>query len=200
VQDLLNEDSKLAPESSLAILLDVAVGMNYLHTLGIIHRDIKPLNLLCFEGATKICDFGRAKEVDEATLTAGVGSGHYIAPESVFQFPPNDPTKLDLWSFGFLGSALFMNAVSEPFKVEGDLHHPPREYRTSTQRQSGDGGIKQLDKYIEEKGKALAVFSFFKLDWLVPCLAWNPKDRSQFFEVVQNLLVFKETYSFEQSL
>ncbi|KAJ2771156.1 glycogen synthase kinase 3, partial [Coemansia nantahalensis] len=76
--------------------------LNYIHSLGICHRDIKPQNLLVDSttGVLKLCDFGSAK-----TLVAGepnvsyICSRYYRAPELIFG-ATNYTGKIDIWSAG----------------------------------------------------------------------------------------------------
>ncbi|KAM3145790.1 hypothetical protein pb186bvf_002085 [Paramecium bursaria] len=87
--------------------LDVAKGMQYLHSLGIIHRDLKSLNLLLESDnllATKIkvADFGlsRTKLEQDSLMTAVVGTFHWMAPEV---FEGQDYTaKADVYSYGIV--------------------------------------------------------------------------------------------------
>jgi serine/threonine-protein kinase len=81
---------RLTLEDVLAMLRPIAQGLEVARAAGVVHRDIKPHNLFCHEGAWKILDFGVAKLIDgEGTITAGaiVGTPHYMAPEQA-----SDPT------------------------------------------------------------------------------------------------------------
>ena len=75
------------PNDAAAIALDLADGLAYAHEQGVLHRDIKPQNvLLDEEGAGRLTDFGLAKlqEDDAASLTASgalLGTPAYMAPE-----------------------------------------------------------------------------------------------------------------------
>ena len=76
-------------------------GLDYLHKLNIVHRDIKGLNLLLTkEGKLKIADFGVAVNISEnqKTLSAG-GSPYWMAPETVKGQEVINP-KIDIWSLG----------------------------------------------------------------------------------------------------
>ena len=80
--------SKYILSFTLALLADCASALDFLHSIGILHCDIKPANVLIFQGLQcKLCDFGLSKVKDEAnrlstTVTFGAkGTLVYMAPE-----------------------------------------------------------------------------------------------------------------------
>jgi serine/threonine-protein kinase len=86
VQELLAKDKKLAPARAAKIVLDAAKGLEYAEKKAIVHRDIKPDNLMVAEdGSIKICDLGLAKSLktpSKSELEGGIlGTPHYLAPE-----------------------------------------------------------------------------------------------------------------------
>ncbi len=83
---LLRDGHTLPPEEARQSMLQVAHGLRAAHRAGVIHRDVKPSNLmLSADGILKIADFGLAKPLDgDNQITqegAMVGSPYYIAPE-----------------------------------------------------------------------------------------------------------------------
>jgi serine/threonine protein kinase len=91
-----------------SIAKDIISGLEYLHSQNIIHRDLKPSNILLFKQGEKlipkICDFGIAKVMDNATAvsTQLVGTVEYMAPE-YFRTDLGDIGKAsDLWSLGVI--------------------------------------------------------------------------------------------------
>ncbi len=103
----------------IRILRDVAEGLGYAHTAGIIHRDIKPANIrILDDGSVKIMDFGIAKSmVSESTLTqTGItlGTASYLAPEQIRGEPVDQRT--DIFSLGVLAYELF--TYQRPFTGE----------------------------------------------------------------------------------
>jgi len=89
----------------LEMAMDVARGMQYLHSQAIIHRDLKSHNLLLDEAyRVKITDFGTAKSMDKisGTTYTEVGTGGYCAPEVLEQPLQGYDRKVDVFSYGVL--------------------------------------------------------------------------------------------------
>jgi hypothetical protein len=70
-------------EEAVALVADVADGLGHAHAAGVLHRDVKPANIVCHETVPTLVDFGIARQMDSTTLTRGlvVGTASYIAPE-----------------------------------------------------------------------------------------------------------------------
>lgn len=111
LQKLLHEQDHLTFDQSIGIFLQVCEGLSHAHELGIIHRDVKPANIILKEVAgtapvVKILDFGCAKIRDLSTKQSPiltkvgeiVGSPPYMSPEQI-QGQPMDQ-RSDIYSLG----------------------------------------------------------------------------------------------------
>ncbi|MFC7330348.1 Stk1 family PASTA domain-containing Ser/Thr kinase [Marinactinospora rubrisoli] len=91
LRDLLNLRGRLAPHDALRIMAPVLAGLGAAHQAGMVHRDVKPENvLLTRDGQVKVVDFGLARVVEAAqeglTKTGTLmGTAAYLAPEQIAQ-------------------------------------------------------------------------------------------------------------------
>lgn len=99
------------------LLVQAARGIGYAHRHGVVHRDIKPNNLLVRrDGTLKVSDFGIAKAQEEASITvsgAFHGTPYYVSPEQITNFKSVDH-RADIYSFGVVAYELFCGRV--PFE------------------------------------------------------------------------------------
>ena len=102
VRDLLQEGHRLLPERSLEIIDGVLRALDYSHQAGIVHRDIKPGNVMVTRnGDIKVMDFGIARAMSDAqatmTQTAQViGTAQYLSPEQATGQPVDGRSDI-LW-------------------------------------------------------------------------------------------------------
>ena len=118
----LDAGGPMSVGTRINILRDVARALAYAHERGLVHRDIKPDNVLLSGGAAVVTDFGIAKALSAAqsdtqtgSLTqpgAGIGTPVYMAPEQAVGDPATDH-RADIYSFGCLAYELF--AGKPPF-------------------------------------------------------------------------------------
>ncbi|MBN1347844.1 protein kinase [candidate division KSB1 bacterium] len=115
------DDGPLELKAGLEIAIEAAEGIAEAHQHQIIHRDIKPDNiLLSSQGHAKVMDFGLAKELEKTSVTPdgfSMGTVDYMSPEQAQSIKVD--ARSDIFSFGTLLYELFTCDV--PFKGEHDL-------------------------------------------------------------------------------
>jgi tRNA A-37 threonylcarbamoyl transferase component Bud32/TolB-like protein len=105
LQDRLADGGELSLPEALKALRDLASGLAYAHDHGIVHRDIKPGNILLSDGYALITDFGVAKALSASVaerLTAtgiAIGTPSYMSPEQASGDPHVDQ-RADIYAFG----------------------------------------------------------------------------------------------------
>lgn len=139
-QDLVNRSGPLSPELALSAITDAAQGLLYAEKKGLVHRDIKPDNLMInAEGVVKIADLGLAHDARELAERASVdedegifGTPHFISPEQARSQKVD--TRSDIYS---LGATFYMLLTGEtPFAgksvreiIRKQLSEPPPNLR-----------------------------------------------------------------------
>jgi len=117
---LLRERGKLPPEEARSIATQVALALEAAHRKGIVHRDIKPGNILIApDGTAKVADFGIARDVDSTTITKTgffVGTLSYAAPELL---AGKSDIRSDIYSLGVVLYQMLSGRV--PFEAETPL-------------------------------------------------------------------------------
>jgi len=121
IKDLLRESGGLPVDVALDIASQIAAGLASIHDVGIMHRDVKPANLMRTRtGLIKLMDFGIAKQIGGVTLTAAgqaVGTPEYMSPEQVTGQKLD--LRTDLYTTGIVVFEL-LTGVS-PFRAETPL-------------------------------------------------------------------------------
>ncbi len=98
LEDWLKQHGAMPVERALQVVADAAAGLAYAESLGIVHRDIKPDNLMLDRhGAVKIADLGLAR-TEEGGEEATIGTPHFMAPEQVLRKEIDHRT--DLYALG----------------------------------------------------------------------------------------------------
>jgi serine/threonine protein kinase len=119
----LQREGRVSETEAIRIIAQVAQGLHRAHKDGLIHRDIKPDNVMVMpDGTAKLCDLGLVKELDtDLNLTRtgrGLGTPHFMAPEQ-FRNAKNADLRCDIYA---LGATLYMMVTGElPFRSGGPL-------------------------------------------------------------------------------
>ncbi|XP_024870145.1 serine/threonine-protein kinase fused isoform X1 [Temnothorax curvispinosus] len=119
--DILAKGGRLSEERAQVIACDLVSALYYLHSNRVMHRDLKPQNVLLeANGIAKLCDFGFARNMSTGThvLTSIKGTPLYMAPELMDEYPYDH--NADLWSLGCIVYELVVGAP--PFQTNSILH------------------------------------------------------------------------------
>lgn len=119
LKEIIKEHGKLRPELAVHLTLQILAALGHAHQQHVIHRDIKPQNMLLDEnGRIKVGDFGIAKMTDSATMTIAdgnvMGSVHYFSPEQAKGLPVSATS--DLYSVG----VMFYEMLTGHVPFDGD--------------------------------------------------------------------------------
>lgn len=153
---LMSEEEELDMDQVRLYLAELFLAVDYLHSIGVIYRDIKPENiLLSADGHIKLTDFGLSKEigVNESTKTF-CGTPEYVAPEVILREPYSFP--VDWWSLGILTYEMLFGEIpfeSENSKVLFDMiiNHEP-EFPEETEEEVKDFILQLLHKDSQKRG------------------------------------------------
>src|SRR3954464_149878 len=106
--ELLRDRGAMAPRDAVDILTQACRGLDYAHRNGVVHRDVKPGNLLVnTDGVVKLADFGIAKAAEDSDITkvgSVLGTAAYLAPEQA-RGEPAGPSS-DLYALGVVAYQL----------------------------------------------------------------------------------------------
>jgi serine/threonine-protein kinase len=118
---ILERDGSLSTDKTLDIVAQTSLALQAAHAAGLVHRDIKPGNLLITpDGRVKITDFGIARIADQVPLTATgqvMGTVQYLSPEQASGHPASPAT--DIYSLGIV--AYESLAGKRPFTGESQV-------------------------------------------------------------------------------
>lgn len=116
LKNYIEKKSRLSVKEAISIAIQVSMGLEAAHNNHIIHRDIKPQNIMISrDGKVKVTDFGIAKAATGDTISVNaMGSVHYISPEQVKGFVTDE--KSDIYSTGITMFEMLTGKV--PFNAD----------------------------------------------------------------------------------
>jgi len=126
---VIREDGPLDAARALGIAEQIGLALGHAHAGGLIHRDVKPHNVIVLESdRVKVTDFGIARATGEATLTATgtiMGTAQYVSPEQASGETPGPPA--DVYSLGIVLFEMVTGAV--PFTGDSPISVALRHVR-----------------------------------------------------------------------
>ncbi|MFB7910680.1 protein kinase [Kitasatospora sp. NPDC056076] len=162
LQQVVQRFGPLPERTVLLLMAGIAEALQAIHASGVVHRDLKPGNVLIAADGPRVIDFGIARAADAVALTGTglqIGSPAYMAPEQAMGQSATAAT--DVWALGAL--AVHVAAGAPPF---GDGPHPATLYRTVHE----EPDLARVPEGLREL--------------LRRCLAKRPEDRPTTAEVI----------------
>jgi eukaryotic-like serine/threonine-protein kinase len=168
LRDIIREGRKILPERALEITSGVLSALDYSHRAGIIHRDIKPGNvMLTPSGDVKVMDFGIARAISDASSTmtqtaAVVGTAQYLSPEQARGETVD--SRSDVYSAGCLlyelltGRPPFVgdSPVAVAYQHVREPATPPSDHDTELPEAIDAIVMKALAKRVEDRYQSAA--------------------------------------------
>jgi serine/threonine protein kinase len=138
--NLLREQKELDIDDTVQVVRDACHGLDYAHRAGVIHRDVKPGNLLVTQESflTKLADFGIAKAAEQTRITqvgSILGTAAYLSPEQARgdeAGPASDIYSLGVCAYQFLAGRLpheYASLTELALKQQQDPVRPLSDYR-----------------------------------------------------------------------
>ena len=175
---------------------DVALALAYLHSNGIIHRDLSSNNVLLIAGSrAKVTDFGMSKLVDAAPqmtpLTQCPGTAAYMSPEAMRE-PPVYTDKLDCFAHGVMAIQIMTREFPNPCPASHLVNDPRSPTGTTSM------------PVLEPERRKLHIDRIDPTHPLLPiairCLSYNEKDRPSAQQLCHQLATLKEAPRYVESV
>jgi tetratricopeptide (TPR) repeat protein/predicted Ser/Thr protein kinase len=169
------EGRKFAPEEAVKILRQVCDALEAAHREGVVHRDLKPQNIMLEDGGrVLVMDFGLARSMEVTGLTqagAVMGTPAYMSPEQAKGVPADE--RSDIFSLGIIAYQMLTGVI--PFEAETALASmllrtqgpptPPVQLEPTIPQLLSDVVLKSLATNPQDRYQTIAAFSKDLHDW-----------------------------------
>lgn len=169
LKESIQERAPFSVPEAFAIAQQVASALDFAHKRGLIHRDVKPQNIMVTaDGVAKVTDFGIARTASASQLTRTgmvIGTVHYFSPEQAQGKPAGPPS--DIYSLGVILYEMLTGHL--PFDAETPigvamqhLHSPPPspwDYQPNLPAQAVSTLLRALEKDPERRYRDAAEFA-----------------------------------------
>jgi serine/threonine protein kinase len=154
LKEYAQQGKMMSVRDVVRVMRDVAGALDHAHAGGVIHRDVKPSNIMITaDGHAVLTDFGLALSVPEGSIGNTFGSAHYIAPEQAIS-SANAVPQSDFYSLGIVLYQMLVGKVpfDDPSAMSVALKHlsdpppPPRLYNPSVSPEVEAVILKMLEK------------------------------------------------------
>ncbi|MFQ6112477.1 MAG: protein kinase [bacterium] len=165
----LRTEEKIKPESAIKLTIQILNGLFCAHSMGILHRDIKPDNILVASNdVAKILDFGIAKITAKEGLTAAgdiLGTVEFMAPEQMLGEDVDH--RCDIYATGVVLYQILTkrlpftgeNPVAILYKILNEDPVPPSYYNSEVGQELDQAVLRAIHKSKEERWETAAAFS-----------------------------------------
>jgi len=123
VREMQNNGRYFSNEDAAFMIRNILDGISYMHSLGIVHRDLKVSNFMFAHSShgkhirnIKIIDFGLSKKIVDGLVSGCCGNAYYVAPEVLLE--ESYTSKVDVWSIGVI--AYLILSLTLPFMGEDE--------------------------------------------------------------------------------
>jgi serine/threonine protein kinase len=158
LQEYAERGERMPAAEVLSIARDIASALDYAHQNDVIHRDVKPSNIMVTTTGAVLMDFGLALHVPEGTTGNIFGTAHYIAPEQAVSSAQAVPQS-DLYSLGIVLYEMLVGHVpfDDPSAMSVALKHisepppPPRRFNPDLSTQAEAVLMRALEKEPQDR-------------------------------------------------
>lgn len=169
LKDIIRARAPLEVSEAFSIARQVASALDFAHTRGLVHRDIKPQNIMVTDtSVAKVTDFGIARSLSASQLTRTgmvIGTAHYFSPEQAQGKPAAPPS--DIYSLGIVLYEMVTGHL--PFEADSPigvamqhLHSeppPPWDYNPALSARAGAVVLRALEKDPERRYRDATEFA-----------------------------------------